>query len=62
LSYPDAVALYNDAFKAAKDAGFALPAEPIHLAPQDKLVAIVLQSQRLALAGQGGEEESGKEP
>lgn len=61
LSYPEAVALYKEAYKAAKEAGFALPAEPIRLTPQDKLVAIVLQSQRLALAGQGGEEESGKE-
>jgi CRISPR-associated protein Csb1 len=29
--------------------------EPIRLAPQDKLVAIVKKSQQLALEGEGGE-------
>ncbi len=57
LSQAEAVTLYKEAFKAAKEAGFKLPTEPIRLVPQDKLVAIVRESQRLALAGKGGEEE-----
>jgi CRISPR-associated protein Csb1 len=49
--------LYEEAFEAAKRAGFAVSAEPLRLTPQDKLVAIVRKSQELALAGEGGEEE-----
>jgi CRISPR-associated protein Csb1 len=47
--------LYADSYAAARDAGFAFPREPIGLVPQDKLVAIVHRSQRLALEGEGGE-------
>jgi CRISPR-associated protein Csb1 len=49
-------ALFQSAFEAAKSAGFELSAEPLRLTPQDKLVAIVRESQRLALEGKGGEE------
>jgi CRISPR-associated protein Csb1 len=42
---------------AAQSAGFALSAEPLRLTPQDKLVEIVRQSQKLALAGEGGEQD-----
>jgi CRISPR-associated protein Csb1 len=48
-------ALYAEAYRAARDAGFALAREPIRLVPQDKLVAIVRKSQQLALEGEGGE-------
>jgi CRISPR-associated protein Csb1 len=47
--------LYADAYEAARKAGFKLAREPIKLVPQDKLVEIVRRSQRLALAGEGGE-------
>jgi CRISPR-associated protein Csb1 len=47
--------VYADAFEAAHAAGFRLSAEPVKLVPQDKLVEIVRRSQRLALAGEGGE-------
>jgi CRISPR-associated protein Csb1 len=47
--------LYADAYAAARDAGFTFPREPIRLLPQDKLVAIVRRSPRLALEGEGGE-------
>ena len=47
--------LYADACAAARDAGFMFAREPIRLAPQDKLVAIVKKSQQLALEGEGGE-------
>lgn len=57
ISRSDARALYDGAVTAAKGAGFAIPAEPLRLTPQDKLVDIVRQSQKLALAGEGGEED-----
>lgn len=50
-------ALYEGAFEAARAAGFTLSADPLRLTPQEKLVAIVRQSQELALAGEGGEAE-----
>ena len=50
-------ALYKEAVKTAKDAGFELSAQPLRLTPQDKLVEIVRKSQQLALSGEGGEEE-----
>lgn len=50
-------ALYRQAFEAAKAAGLALRQEPLRLVPQDKLVAIVRESQRLALEGKGGDED-----
>jgi CRISPR-associated protein Csb1 len=53
--------LYRDAFERAKKAGFELSGEPLRLTPQDKLVAIVRQSQELALSGVGGEEEASEE-
>ncbi len=52
-----ALALYKDSFEAAKRAGLALRDEPVRLVPQDKLVKIVRESQRLALEGEGGEDE-----
>ncbi len=52
-----ALALYRAAVNAAREAGFALAAEPVRLTPQQKLVDIVRQSQRLALEGKGGEAE-----
>jgi CRISPR-associated protein Csb1 len=50
-------ALYMQAFDAAVSTGLALKPEPLRLIPQDKLVTIVKESQRLALEGQGGEAE-----
>ena len=50
-----AQALYSEAVEVARRAGFELKAEPIRLTPQDKLVKIVAESQRLALEGEGGE-------
>ena len=49
--------LYKSAFDNAQKAGFELPAEPLRLTPQPKLVDIVRRSQELALSGEGGEEE-----
>ena len=54
-------ALYRDAFAAAQSAGFAFSAEPLRLTPQDKLVEIVRQSQKLALAGEGGDQDGADE-
>ncbi len=51
----NALSLYHAAYEAALGSGFHLQAEPIRLFPQSKLVEIVRQSQRLALAGKGGE-------
>ena len=48
--------LYQNAYNAAKEV-FEMPAEPLRLTPQDKLVEIVRRSQELALSGEGGEEE-----
>lgn len=50
-------ALYQEAYKTAQKVGFTLSAEPLRLTPQDKLVEIVRQSQKLALEGRGGEED-----
>ncbi|WP_042696597.1 type I-U CRISPR-associated RAMP protein Csb1/Cas7u [Azospirillum sp. B506] len=50
-------ALYRDAVTAALAAGFSLPEEPIRLVPQDKLVAMIRESERLAREGKGGEED-----
>jgi CRISPR-associated protein Csb1 len=55
-----ALRLYSEAFEAARAVGFALSVEPIRLLPQDKLVEIVRQSQRLALEGEGGEADEPK--
>lgn len=51
------LALYRNAFDAAKTAGFEFLPEPLRLTPQAKLVEIVRKSQELALSGEGGEEE-----
>jgi CRISPR-associated protein Csb1 len=50
-------ALYRDAFESARKAGFNLSADPLRLIPQKKLVAIVSESQRLALEGKGGDQD-----
>jgi len=50
-------ALYSSTFEAAKKAGFKLSDEPLRLTPQEKLVAIVKESQRLALEGKGGDQD-----
>jgi len=49
--------LYDAAYLAALGAGFALSPKPLELKPQDKLVEIVRESQKLALALEGGDEE-----
>lgn len=53
----EARALYNAAYNAAQGAGFTLSHKPLELTPQDKLVEIVRESQKLALALEGGDEE-----
>jgi CRISPR-associated protein Csb1 len=55
LTRDEAVALYAQALARAREAGFTLAAEPVRLAPQEKLVEIVRQSMSRALADQGGE-------
>jgi CRISPR-associated protein Csb1 len=49
--------LYETTFEAAQRAGFALLSKPLELKPQEKLVEIVRESQKLALALKGGDEE-----
>jgi CRISPR-associated protein Csb1 len=49
--------LYKAAHDAARSIGFAFSPEPLELKPQDKLVEIVRESQKLALALEGGDEE-----
>jgi CRISPR-associated protein Csb1 len=49
--------LYRDAFDAAKHAGFTFQETGLSLTPEPKLVDIVLQSQKMALSGEGGEDE-----
>jgi CRISPR-associated protein Csb1 len=56
LDTEQARALYAEAVQAASNVGFRF--ETIRLTPEDKLVTIVLESQRLALEGEGGEEEA----
>lgn len=51
--------LYADSLAAVRAVNFELRAEPIRLTPQDKLVHIVRESQRLALEGEGGEADAG---
>jgi CRISPR-associated protein Csb1 len=53
--------VYQEAFEAARTAGFNLSSEPLRLVPQDKLVEIVRRSQELALSGAGGEEDDSGE-
>src|SRR6516162_3246225 len=54
-----ASAVYAEALRAARDAGFNLTPDPIRLIPQDKLVHIVKESQKQALEGKGGEADEG---
>ena len=49
--------LYDAAYHAAQGADFALSSKPLELKPQSKLVEIVSESQRLALALEGGDED-----
>lgn len=60
LNRAGARALYADALAKARAVGFNLNAEPVRLTPQQKLVHIVRESQRLALEGEGGEADSGE--
>lgn len=62
LDLEAARALYRVARDATTAAGFALLDEPLRLRPQDKLVAIVRESQRLALQGRGGEDDAEASP
>jgi CRISPR-associated protein Csb1 len=57
ISRSTARTLFEAAVTAAKEAKFAISAEPLRLTPQDKLVDIVRQSQKLALAGEGGQQD-----
>lgn len=50
-------ALYQAAYDASQKAGFSLSSEPLRLTPHEKLVAIVKESQKLALEGKGGDQE-----
>ena len=50
-----AVRLHEAAFEAAQAARFALDPEPVILKPQAKLVKLVEEAQRKALADEGGE-------
>jgi CRISPR-associated protein Csb1 len=61
LDPPQAQELYREAYSAATDAGFQLRKEPLRLEPQEKLVEIVRQSQRIALSGEVGEAEESQE-
>lgn len=53
--------LYAAALAAARDSGLNLETKPLRLVPQDKLVKIVAESQRLALEGEGGEADADAE-
>ena len=55
LKLPAALDLYASSLKQARELGFTLSADPLVLQPQAKLVKIVEESRRLALAGEGGE-------
>jgi CRISPR-associated protein Csb1 len=52
----EARSLFKAAYDAARRADFALSPEPLQLKPQDKLVEIVRESQKLALALEGGDD------
>ena len=53
-----AQALYRDAYREARSAGFAF--RSLTLSPQDKLIEIVRRSRELALEGKGGVEDVGQ--
>jgi CRISPR-associated protein Csb1 len=56
LDLADAVALYREAVEAAKTAGLPWRDEPLRLTPETKLVRIVAESRRRALAGEAAAE------
>lgn len=57
---PDtALRLYEEAFDAARAAGFAPNPEPAILRPTDNLMELVRRSQQKALADEGGEADEG---
>ena len=56
LDLEAAGALYDEAVEAAKEAGLPWRDEPLRLAPQPKLVRIVAESRRRALAGEAADE------
>jgi len=58
LSAEDAIALFNDAVAAARDAGLPWREEPLVLRPSDELVNLVVKSQQLAVQ-QGGDSDEG---
>jgi CRISPR-associated protein Csb1 len=58
LSRDEAVALYAEAFEAARAAGFALVSEPVRLLPQDRLVHIVRESMNRALADEAEDDDA----
>jgi CRISPR-associated protein Csb1 len=57
MDFKQARTLYDAAYQAAQGVGFALSRKPLELKPQDKLVEIVRESQKLALALEGGDEQ-----
>jgi CRISPR-associated protein Csb1 len=59
LTRESAIALYAEALAKAREVGFTFAEEPIRLTPQPKLVHIVQESMKRALADQGGEAEDG---
>ncbi len=56
LDLEAARALYDEAVEAAKETGLPWRDEPLRLAPQPKLVRIVAESRRRALAGEAADE------
>ncbi len=56
LDFAGARALYDEAVEAAKAAGLPWRDEPLRLTPQPKLVRIVAESRRRALAGEAADE------
>ena len=58
LSREEAVDLYKEAYAKALDAGFTLDEKPARLVPQDKLQAIVKDSMKRALSGEGDADET----
>ncbi len=58
LSREEAVDIYIEAYAKALDAGFTLDEKPVRLVPQDKLQAIVKDSMKRALSGEGDADET----
>jgi len=62
ISRQNARSLFEEAHEEAQSAGFSLLTEPLRLKPQEKLVEIVRESQELALALEGGDDnEAGRD-